>query len=50
VVAEGVETPSAMTRLAMLGCDYAQGYLFARPMARDELLDYLNGARNGVSF
>ena len=25
VVAEGVETPSAMTRLAMLGCDYAQG-------------------------
>ena len=50
VVAEGVETPSAMTRLAMLGCDYAQGYLFAGPMTYDELTDYLDLSRNGVSF
>ena len=50
VVAEGVETPSAMTRLAMLGCDYAQGYLFARPMPLDELVTYLDASRNGVAF
>jgi EAL domain-containing protein (putative c-di-GMP-specific phosphodiesterase class I) len=28
VIAEGVETPA---QLAKLGCDYAQGHLFARP-------------------
>jgi diguanylate cyclase (GGDEF)-like protein len=50
VVAEGVETPSAMTRLAMLGCDYAQGYLFAPPMSLGALEDYLDISRNGVAF
>lgn len=50
VVAEGVETPSAMTRLAMLGCDYAQGHLFAAPMPLDELEAYLGLSRNGVAF
>jgi len=50
VVAEGVETPSAMTRLAMLGCDYAQGYLFASPLTIDQLHDYLDASRNGVAF
>jgi EAL domain-containing protein (putative c-di-GMP-specific phosphodiesterase class I) len=50
VVAEGVETPSAMTRLAMLGCDYAQGYLFAPPMTYDELVAYVDISRNGVAF
>ncbi|MEQ8840733.1 MAG: EAL domain-containing protein [Acidimicrobiales bacterium] len=50
VVAEGVETPSAMTRLSMLGCDYAQGFLFARPMTFEELLAYLDVSKNGVAF
>jgi EAL domain-containing protein (putative c-di-GMP-specific phosphodiesterase class I) len=39
-----------MTRLAMLGCDYAQGHLFASPMTVDELAAYLDASRNGVSF
>jgi EAL domain-containing protein (putative c-di-GMP-specific phosphodiesterase class I) len=39
-----------MTRLAMLGCDYAQGFLFARPMDFDELVDYLDASRTGVAF
>jgi len=32
VVAEGVETPLQQARLAELGCDECQGYLFARPL------------------
>jgi EAL domain-containing protein (putative c-di-GMP-specific phosphodiesterase class I) len=33
VVAEGVETPSHWRVLRGLGCDYAQGYLIARPLS-----------------
>jgi diguanylate cyclase (GGDEF)-like protein len=33
VVAEGVETEATARTLAALGCDWLQGYLFARPLA-----------------
>ncbi|WP_345797385.1 EAL domain-containing protein [Castellaniella sp. MT123] len=33
VVAEGIETPRQYDLLAAAGCDFGQGYLFARPMA-----------------
>jgi len=36
-VAEGVETRSCQEKLAELGCDQAQGYLFSRPMPADEV-------------
>jgi diguanylate cyclase (GGDEF)-like protein/PAS domain S-box-containing protein len=40
-VAEGVERPSQHARLRELGCDYAQGFLLARPMSADALAQLL---------
>ncbi|MES1982375.1 MAG: GGDEF domain-containing phosphodiesterase, partial [Pseudomonadota bacterium] len=37
VIAEGVETEGQRNLLAVAGCDYAQGYLFYRPMPPEEL-------------
>ena len=37
VVAEGVEAPEVRAELERLGCDAAQGYLFAKPMAEAPL-------------
>lgn len=36
VIAEGVETPSQLAVLRNLGCDYAQGFLLAKPKPREE--------------
>jgi len=47
VTAEGVETTDQAARLRALGCDRAQGYLFARPMPEAELLAIL--AAGGMS-
>jgi diguanylate cyclase (GGDEF)-like protein len=41
VVAEGVETEAQREVLERLGCDYLQGYLFARPMPPDEMVRFL---------
>lgn len=37
VIAEGIETVGQLTELTALGCDYAQGYLLARPMQPEAL-------------
>jgi len=41
VIAEGVETDGQLSLLRSLGCNEAQGYLFAKPMAVNELEVFL---------
>ncbi|MGQ0714457.1 MAG: putative bifunctional diguanylate cyclase/phosphodiesterase [Gemmatimonadaceae bacterium] len=36
-VAEGVETEAQLTTLREIGCEYAQGYLFSKPVPSDEI-------------
>ncbi|MDK8465452.1 GGDEF and EAL domain-containing protein [Marinobacter sp. SS13-12] len=36
VVAVGVETDEQLQFLSRVGCDYAQGYIFSRPLRQDE--------------
>jgi EAL domain-containing protein (putative c-di-GMP-specific phosphodiesterase class I) len=44
-LAEGVEQPAQWDYLAQEGCDAAQGYLYARPMALPELQAWLERQR-----
>lgn len=37
VIAEGVETVDQIEKLRELGCRYAQGYLFAKPLPQEEI-------------
>lgn len=41
VVAEGVETKEQLDYLKKQGCDYTQGYFFAKPMPEDELFEWV---------
>ena len=43
VCAEGVETPEQHARVIELGCDFAQGYLLARPVPADQTGDLIAG-------
>ncbi|MBV8603996.1 MAG: EAL domain-containing protein [Pelomonas sp.] len=43
VVAEGIETAKAWKLLAALGCDQAQGYFMAKPMAYEQFLGWQAG-------
>ncbi len=38
VVAEGMETEGQRRMLVKADCDYAQGFLFSRPMPADEMI------------
>ncbi|MGX1098464.1 putative bifunctional diguanylate cyclase/phosphodiesterase [Amorphus sp. MBR-141] len=47
VVAEGVETAAQCQILRDVGCDFAQGYYFARPMTEDQLCARLDEWASG---
>lgn len=46
-VAEGVEDAETASRLAEMGCDYAQGFQFAGALAPDDALSVLRHGRPG---
>ncbi|MEO8695925.1 MAG: EAL domain-containing protein [Acidimicrobiales bacterium] len=48
VVAEGVETVEQMRTLVTLGCERAQGFLFARPMPPDELAEFVRAQKRAA--
>ncbi|MEM7783049.1 MAG: EAL domain-containing protein [Planctomycetota bacterium] len=41
VVAEGVETQQQRNMLAEMGCEFAQGYLFSRPLDPSQVSEYI---------
>lgn len=49
-VAEGVETVDQLDALREIGCDYLQGYLFARPMPASELPGWVRSVERGRSL
>jgi EAL domain-containing protein (putative c-di-GMP-specific phosphodiesterase class I) len=46
VVAEGVETPTSLALLSVMGCDMVQGFLISRPLSLAALLPYLRTAKH----
>ncbi len=47
VIAEGVETEEQARLLLQMGCDEVQGFLYAKPMSLEELLEWLRRRRAG---
>ena len=47
VVAEGVENEQTLKMLAQMGCDYAQGYLFAPALSAERLASWLRANASG---
>lgn len=45
VIAEGVETQAQHDLLLQIGCDYGQGYLYAKPMPSDDFSQILHQER-----
>jgi EAL domain-containing protein (putative c-di-GMP-specific phosphodiesterase class I) len=45
ITGEGVETEEQLQRLHELGCQYGQGYLFAKPLPADGVRTYIQAGR-----
>ena len=46
IVAEGVEEWAQVDKLKKMGCDFIQGYYFAKPMPKDEFVEFLKKNNN----
>jgi len=49
VIAEGVETKEQLTFLRQHNCNEIQGYYYSKPLAKDELSDYLSSISPFIS-
>jgi EAL domain-containing protein (putative c-di-GMP-specific phosphodiesterase class I) len=49
VIAEGVETELQRDLLSAAGCDYAQGFLFSRPVPADEMVQLLRANQSQLT-
>lgn len=47
IVAEGVETGEQAKQIIRLGCDHIQGFFYARPMPRDQFIEFLHNSNLG---
>ena len=50
VVVEGVETEEQLACLKELGCDYAQGYLFSKPVSAKDMTGMLESGTGERPF
>jgi len=50
VIAEGVETHEQRDLLRNAGCDFAQGYLYSRPVMVDQFENLLNATQSNFSL
>jgi EAL domain-containing protein (putative c-di-GMP-specific phosphodiesterase class I) len=48
VIAEGIEKPAQVQKLSALGCEFGQGFWFAKPMELKDLLAYLKSRTTGM--
>lgn len=49
IVAEGVETEEQAAKLREIGCDLFQGYLYAKPMPKQEYIEFLRNHQKNES-
>jgi len=45
IVCEGVETERQCKMLEALGCDYIQGYFFAKPMSKKDFISFIKASK-----
>jgi len=50
VIAEGVETPEELSAIRMLGCTRVQGYLVARPLRPERVMEFVDSYDQTLAF